>query len=301
MTALTNWAQFLRLRLLPTAVSNLLLGVVAGSLLLPSAEVLTISLCWVILLYLFGMGLNDLIDIPRDRRISPQRPLPSGRISATHARWFLGAIFFALFLVGSWLPAPAKGVALAALTCVLLYNFALKEIPILGPLAMGGVRCCVVLLGGSIAGAPIGGVLLPGIAVGSYTALLTHFSQKEEAGSGADLVLRHLALTAFVIASGLILPGLDHPLAIPLMIVLASWLLIFCDPQRQGSPPRSTLAMLVLLPLLDLRWMLAYDPGPVLWLVPLLWLSLRPWALPPSGTHPQPAASGNSDVKNSHR
>lgn len=259
-------------------------------------EVFTIAACWVVLLYLLGMGLNDLIDIGRDRRISPHRPLPSGRIPVSHARWLLAVVFIALFLVGFWLPATSQGIALTALTCVLLYNFSLKEIPILGPLAMGGVRCCVVLLGGTITGAPVGILLLPAVAVGSYTALVTHFSQKEEDGSHADLVLRHAALTCFVIASGLILPGLDHPLGIPLMIALASWLLIFCDPQRQGSPQRSTLAMLMLLPLLDLRWMLAYDPGPVLWVVPLLWLSLRPWALPPSDAHHQPADSGTSKL-----
>ena len=281
MTTATNWSRFLRLRLLPTAISNLLLGVAVGSSLLPSPLLLATTGAWVALLYLFGMGLNDLRDLSKDRRISPGRPLPSGKISPAHALGVLCAIFTSIILVGLWLPAAAQGIALTALLWVLLYDLVLKEIPILGPIAMGGVRGSIVMLGGTVAGGLPSSVLLPAVAVASYTALVTHFSQKEEEGGRGERALRHAVLTAFVIAAGLLLPGLDHPLAWPLMVVIVAWLLLLCDPDRSSSPRRSTLAMLLLLPLLDLRWMLAYDPGPLLWVSLGLWLTLRPWALPP--------------------
>ena len=39
-----------------------------------------------VLLYTFGMALNDLIDRRRDSQLAPSRPLPSGRISVRAAR-----------------------------------------------------------------------------------------------------------------------------------------------------------------------------------------------------------------------
>jgi 4-hydroxybenzoate polyprenyltransferase len=118
------------------------------------------------LLYSAGMVLNDVFDLDLDRQEQPDRPLPSGRIPLSSARWFgwqllaLGimlasgtTVMLDKFLpahtdnfVLAWLPAIVTGV-LAVL--IVLYNAGLKRTP-LGPAAMGGCRMLNVLLGMSV-------------------------------------------------------------------------------------------------------------------------------------------------------
>jgi len=118
------------------------------------------------LFYSGGMVLNDVFDIELDREEQPYRPLPSGRIPLSSARWLgwqlltLGimlaagtAVILDRFpqartssFVLSWLPATVAG-ALAA--CIVLYDAGLKRTP-LGPVAMGGCRMLNVLLGMSV-------------------------------------------------------------------------------------------------------------------------------------------------------
>ena len=118
------------------------------------------------LLYSAGMVLNDVFDIELDRQEQPYRPLPSGRIPLTSARWLgwqlltLGIMLAsgtAIMLqklplahtenfVLAWLPAL---VAAALALLIVLYNAGLKRTP-LGPVAMGGCRMLNVLLGMSV-------------------------------------------------------------------------------------------------------------------------------------------------------
>ena len=112
------------------------------------------------------MVLNDVFDVELDREEQPDRPLPSGRIPLSSARWLgwqlltLGimlasgaAVMLAKFppaqadsFVLSWLPAI---VAAALAVLIVLYNAGLKRTP-LGPVAMGGCRMLNVLLGMSV-------------------------------------------------------------------------------------------------------------------------------------------------------
>src|SRR2546422_10091209 len=46
------------------------------------------------LLYAGGMVLNDVADLDRDRRIHPERPLPSGRVDAGTAGLFATVLLF---------------------------------------------------------------------------------------------------------------------------------------------------------------------------------------------------------------
>ena len=122
------------------------------------------------LLYSAGMVLNDVFDIELDREEQPYRPLPSGRIPLSTARWLgwqlltLGVILAsgaAVVLdkfppartdnfVIAWLPAI---VAAALAVLIVLYNAGLKRTP-LGPVAMGGCRMLNVLLGMSVLRGP---------------------------------------------------------------------------------------------------------------------------------------------------
>ena len=98
------------------------------------------------LLYSAGMVLNDVFDIELDRQEQPDRPLPSGRIPLSSARWLgwqlltLGIMLAsgaAVMLqksppartdnfVLSWLPAI---VAAALAVLIVLYNAGLKRTP----------------------------------------------------------------------------------------------------------------------------------------------------------------------------
>jgi len=118
------------------------------------------------LFYSGGMVLNDMFDIELDRDEQPYRPLPSGRIPLSSARW-LGwqLLTLGIMLAGgtavildrlpqartddfvlTWLPVIVAG---SLAVCIVLYNAGLKRTP-LGPVAMGGCRTLNVLLGMSV-------------------------------------------------------------------------------------------------------------------------------------------------------
>lgn len=119
------------------------------------------------LMYLAGMILNDLYDVDVDRVERPQRPLPSGAISLSTARW-MGYGFLiggcALGALAGWLQhsvfAATDGqvglmwrsglFSLLLAFSVVAYDRFLKKTP-LGPIAMGACRFFNVLLGMSMA------------------------------------------------------------------------------------------------------------------------------------------------------
>lgn len=150
------------------------------------------------MLYTAGMILNDVYDIEQDLAERPARPLPSGAISVSWAR-FLGydllILGAALAALAGWLNpladsvawrSAAIGIALAA--CVVLYDRILKHTP-LAPLAMGGCRFLNVLLGMSIgtvalAASPAtlffdGSSLMVACGIGVYIVGVTVFARNE--------------------------------------------------------------------------------------------------------------------------
>jgi len=104
-------------------------------------------------LYLFGLILNDIMDIEIDRRERPDRPLPAGLISVHQAR--MAAIAMALSGLNLALVAgrPALCLSAALAGLIVLYNALFKRIPILGVLTMGLCRGLSLLLG-SVAAYP---------------------------------------------------------------------------------------------------------------------------------------------------
>ena len=97
-------------------------------------------------LYGFGMSLNDIIDWRRDRQISPQRPLPSGRIGLGTAH-IVCVLLAMLALFGGEVystVAPNAGMSLwlVAFTASLIvfYDFAAKYLVPLGLLSLGLIR-----------------------------------------------------------------------------------------------------------------------------------------------------------------
>ncbi len=136
------------------------------------------------LLYTAGMTLNDVFDIEVDRGERPHRPLPSGRISLTWARWIGVEMLLLGMAIGvaqsfwfrDW-RCGAVSIALAAM--VVLYNRVLKKTPV-GPVGMGACRFLNVLLGMSLSPAPWNSLnyLVAG-GVGLYIVGVTWFARGE--------------------------------------------------------------------------------------------------------------------------
>jgi len=97
-------------------------------------------------LYGFGMSLNDIIDHRRDKLISPNRPLPSGRVNiyTAHAicAMFLIAALVAGYLYSSRTPQRDMVLLLLLWTAALIafYDFAGKYLVSAGILSLGLIR-----------------------------------------------------------------------------------------------------------------------------------------------------------------
>jgi 4-hydroxybenzoate polyprenyltransferase len=97
-------------------------------------------------LYGFGMSLNDIIDRRRDRQISPNRPIPSGRIGIAAAH-VICAMLMLLALIGGEIystlfPATRLSLVLIVFTAGLItfYDFAGKYLVPLGLISLGLIR-----------------------------------------------------------------------------------------------------------------------------------------------------------------
>ncbi len=188
--------------------------------------------------YSAGMVLNDVFDIELDRQEQPYRPLPSGRIALSSARWLgwqlltlgiMAASGTAVMIAGlpgapkdnfvlswptmsTWCPAI---VAAALAVLIVLYNAGLKR-TLLGPVAMGGCRMLNVLLGMSVLGGPWRTEHWAAAAgIGIYIAGVTWFARNDARRSDRwQLIAATLVMLAGV---GLVggLPWLNDKLWLP--------------------------------------------------------------------------------------
>ena len=149
------------------------------------------------LLYPAGMVLNDFFDRDLDARERPERPIPSGEVSARGA----AIIGFGLLAAGVAVAATAGpaslAVAAALAVSILLYD-ALTKATAVGPIFMGLCRALNVALGLSVVEreadplrALVPAALLLPAALGLYTCLLTLLARDEVSG-GATRRLRSL-------------------------------------------------------------------------------------------------------------
>lgn len=248
-------------------------------------------------LYWAGMVLNDLFDLERDRRLHPQRPLPSGAVDAGVAA-FLGAALCvvgiaAAALAGLWASGSGAGglggTALAA--CVLLYDALFKRWPRPGAAAMAGCRALNTLLPAFVcAEAPPRALLLYAAATFVYVYGLTLLSTGEDAdlpsgslveGVGACL-LPPLCLALVGTA-----PERAAPAAVAAVLLAGSVLAGAVNAVGRGTRrvgPALTRRLLRGLSLLDAGFLLAFAPWA--WLAPTLALTLAarllaPWVLAP--------------------
>lgn len=216
------WLQLCRLPALFSAWADIILGTLLATPLLPIVQGSPDKILYKVVLdanfflllgassglYLSGMVLNDYFDRELDQIERPERPIPSGAISAREASIF-GLILMGIGIFLATLVHQESGLigSILALT-ILAYNGLTKSTHA-GPFVMGACRGLNVLLGasangqiGNLISSPL--VLAPlGLAV--YITGVTFFARQE---SGARNKLPIWAGIGFVNAGGLLLISL---------------------------------------------------------------------------------------------
>ena len=170
---------------LPTVWSNCLAAwLLAGGALVESADLQRFA--WLIagatLLFLAGMFLNDAFDEQFDREFRPERPIPSGAISAK-AVWVLG-IGQLLFGLGClvWLNTVAALCAIGLAASILLYDWLHKRTA-WSPLLMGLCRLFLYLVAGATATGSLAAPLVFGaVALWAYIVGLSNIARREATG-----------------------------------------------------------------------------------------------------------------------
>jgi 4-hydroxybenzoate polyprenyltransferase len=207
--------------------SNVIAGAVLGG---TTLQVGTISLLMVAvsLFYIGGMFLNDAFDRGIDAKERPERPIPSGEISASQ----VFAAGFALLASGSatamWAASSQEGVAAVSVlgtsaalaAAIVLYDMAHKGNRA-APLIMGGCRGLVYLLAAIATGGDVGAVLgLPAVALLFYVAGLTYVAAQENLREVKNLWPIALLSAPILLATPQLL---DNTAVLVFSIALAAW------------------------------------------------------------------------------
>ncbi len=199
-------AELVRLPNVFTAMADVLMGYLCTHEDLGRWGDFALLLASSCLLYMAGMVLNDYFDRDVDAQERPDRPIPSGRVTALLAR----RVGFSVLLAGAalgWTAAVVVGdwrcaaVATALAGMVLAYDRVLKRTP-LAPLAMGCCRALNVLLGMSAAAGEwhVMHWLVAG-GIGTYIVGVTWLARTEARTSSRWQLL----LATVVVAAGIAL------------------------------------------------------------------------------------------------
>jgi 4-hydroxybenzoate polyprenyltransferase len=272
---------------LPTVWSNVLTGTaLAGS---ATADcrllLLVVSLS---LFYVGGMFLNDAFDHVFDAKARPERPIPSGQVSAiqVHAVGFgmMGVALVLLAWVGyryepptQWRPV-AGGLALAA--AIVFYNWHHKNNP-LSPLIMGVCRMLVYLTAAwAVSVIMPQRVIVAALVLLCYLIGLTYAAKKEHLGRLENIW--PLAFLAVPVIYGIYLALAQPAVVLPLLLLTAwaSYALWLLRRRKPGDVPRAVVSLIAGISLLDA--MLLAGAGHILfaWLAAVAFfitLALQRW------------------------
>ena len=233
---------------LPTIWSNVIAGsALVGGMALPWVIGVSVAIS---AMYVAGMFLNDAFDRNIDARERPERPIPSGEISA-EAVIVIGMALLVVGVVGLASlngHAGLSGLALAA--AILLYDWQHKGNPA-APFVMGLCRALVYVAAASAAAASIGeNVLLPAAALLTYIAGVTYTARLESVDKIGSLW--PLALLAAPLCVGLTGSDFSLPAIIALVLLAICALRVAQLLRRRGAGDVSA-AVAVLLAAISLN------------------------------------------------
>lgn len=175
-------------------------------------------------LYAGGMALNDYADRATDARERPERPIPSGRITAPNALAAAAALTVAglgLSAAGGGRRAIAVGLPLAG--AIWTYDLLAKNHAVSGALTMGVCRALDVLMGAGT------GHLRPALwaagVMGGHTVAVTVLSRGEVDGTTTATacgVAAGTGLLAGAVVAGAVVAGGPGPRARVLAVLAAT-------------------------------------------------------------------------------
>ena len=231
---------------LPTVWTNTLVGVILAGGAMGDSRVpwlmLALSLC-----YIAGMFLNDAFDREFDARHRPERPIPSGEVTAAtvfgagFAMLAMGVALLAWIGYGfadgtGWRPAVA-GLVLGA--AIVFYDWHHKQ-NALSPIVMGLCRMLVYVTAAyAFAVDPPGRVFLMGFILLCYLIGLTYAAKQEHLNRVTNLW--PLAFVAVPILWGL-QASLNNVIAAGAGLLFLVWVLYslsFLRRRRPGDVPRA--------------------------------------------------------------
>jgi hypothetical protein len=243
---------------LPTVWSNVLTGMALAGAAAVDARllILVVSLS---LFYVGGMFLNDAFDHGFDAKVRPERPIPSGQVSAAQVHAFgfgmmavgvvlLAWIGYAFDPLTQWRPVVA-GVALAA--AIVFYNWHHKNNP-LSPFVMGLCRMLVYITAAlAVTFAVSEPVWLAAVVLLCYLIGLTFAAKKEYLGTLENFW--PLLFLGVPLIYGIWL-GSSQPAAFAPLILLAAWIVYAVSLLRRRKPgdvPRAVISLIAGISLVD--------------------------------------------------
>jgi hypothetical protein len=211
------------------------------------------------LFYIGGMFLNDAFDHVFDAKARPERPIPSGQVSAAQVHAFgFGMMAVGLALLAwvgycyepltQWRPVVA-GLALAG--AIVFYNWHHKNNP-LSPLVMGACRMLVYLTAAlAVSEIVPKEVIYAAMVLLCYLIGLTYAAKKEHLGRLENIW--PLAFLAVPLIYGIYLALTQPIVAVPL-VMLAVWTLYALSLLRRRNPgdvPRAVVSLIAGISILD--------------------------------------------------
>jgi len=163
-----------------TALGDVLAGFAVSGLRNPAVLpwLMIASAC----LYAAGVVLNDVFDRHIDARERPERPIPSGRVTAAGAAWFGGSLLFAGILVAGVATRDALVIASAIAVAIVAYDSWSKQHWLLGPVNMGVCRGLNLILGTTASPLALDARWLVALLPVAYISGVTVLSRGEVSG-----------------------------------------------------------------------------------------------------------------------
>jgi 4-hydroxybenzoate polyprenyltransferase len=185
---LKGYLRLMRPANIVTAIADILAGIVISGYmnnrLFGDVDFNSVILlvCATIGLYGGGVVLNDVMDAKLDKLERPERPIPSGLISASSALLFGVFLLVAGVLVAFFNHFISGGLALSIALAAVLYDAWGKHQSVLGPVNMGLCRGLNLLLGISIIPSMVSHFWYLSLVPLVYIAAITMISRGEVHG-----------------------------------------------------------------------------------------------------------------------
>ena len=106
-----------------------------------------------------GNIINDIKDIAIDKVNHPERPLITGKITASQAKAEYVSLTFIALLLSFIINLPAFVIALSATVLLLQYSYYFKMVPILGNLIVSILTGMVFIYGGVVVNNPLAAII----------------------------------------------------------------------------------------------------------------------------------------------